>query len=127
MTEQDRPTEDGDDKQKHVAQGAAFLPIGLVFFVIGLTRVDEGSGSPFLIIGLAFLVMSFGWMARAQSGGGRRDAATPERRGHQGDGGGTSAGDGGSGGHGRGGGDGPGDHGHGGSDSGGGDGGGGGD
>lgn len=129
MTEQVQPgAADGAaerEKQKKVAQGAAFLPIGIVFLTIGATQLDDGNGLPFLVVGIAFLAMSLGWMSRAQAATGGSDARR-ERHGNQGDGSGTFVGDGGSGGHGRGG-DGPDGTGHGGDgggDGGGGDGGG---
>jgi hypothetical protein len=50
---------------------AAFLPIGLVFLVLGLSRgLGDGGGTTFFAVGIAFLVIaltSSGWRRRSSA------------------------------------------------------------
>lgn len=57
--------------------GAAFFPIGLVFFVLGLSDNGQGSNTAYLALGIVFLALSAGvWSAGSWWGRGR-DTAGP--------------------------------------------------
>lgn len=72
------PTPPADDRPAPAAPRrageTAFLPIGIVFLVIGLTRLREGTGAAFFVLGIVFLGLSAG-VGRPAVGRGARPPA----------------------------------------------------
>lgn len=69
------PTDGAAQGSRAPGAPTAFLPIGVVFLVIGLTQLREGAGAVFLVLGIVFLGMSAGGGYAATRASGRPDEA----------------------------------------------------
>ncbi len=68
------PSDAAGESSDGSGANAAFLPIGLVFLVLGLSRgLGEGGGTTFFIIGVAFLAIALSSSGRRR----RRPSAPP--------------------------------------------------
>lgn len=62
MSDNQAGTDGGQPKSKAPAQNGAFLAIGFVFFILGITQMtgdNNGSGITFFCVGITFMIL--GW------------------------------------------------------------------
>ncbi|MBX9245891.1 hypothetical protein ICW40_13870 [Actinotalea ferrariae] len=78
MSDATPPAASGPAEDPGTSAATAYLPIGLVFFVIGVSQLRQGWGIAFLVLGIVFLGMSIGGnLAGTRRAAGPSDDAAP--------------------------------------------------